>query len=151
MNSPDQPFWDSVETIRDADPRFSREAYGFLMGALGLTVQALPAARREDAARRHLSGQELLSGLIQLARSEFGSLAPMVFREWGVRRGEDWGTIVFQLVATGQLSARPEDRVEDFAGGPDLETALTDGLDGGSFTPPAPDDRPRRGDSESDV
>jgi uncharacterized repeat protein (TIGR04138 family) len=110
---------------------------------------SLPADRHADPARRHLSGQELLAGVIRLARSEFGSLAPMVFREWGIRRGEDWGTIVFQLVGTGQLSARPEDRIEDFGGIPDLETALTDGLEGWSFTPPR--DRTRRRDSESDV
>ena len=48
----------------------------------------------------------------------------MVFREWGVHRTEDIGAIVFELVAAGQLSARPEDRPEDFAAGIDLPAAL---------------------------
>jgi hypothetical protein len=43
--------------------------------------------------------------------------------------GTDVGEIVFQLVEAGQLSARGEDRREDFAGGPDLMGALSDGLD----------------------
>jgi uncharacterized repeat protein (TIGR04138 family) len=109
-------FWDVVDGIREADGRYRREAYGFLMAALGVTVQRLPEERRRDPARRHLSGSELLLGLVGLARNEFGELAPTVFSEWGVRRGEDVGEMVFQLVASGQLSARPEDTLEDFRG-----------------------------------
>jgi uncharacterized repeat protein (TIGR04138 family) len=47
-----------------------------------------------------------------------------VFREWGVLRTEDIGAIVFELVDAGHLSARPEDRPEDFATGIDLPAAL---------------------------
>jgi uncharacterized repeat protein (TIGR04138 family) len=64
--------------------------------------------------------------VIYLARREFGSLAPIVFQEWGVRRGEDVGAIVFELVEAGQLSARPEDTIEDFREWPDLTRALAD-------------------------
>jgi uncharacterized repeat protein (TIGR04138 family) len=49
-----------------------------------------------------------------------------VFQEWGVRRGEDVGAIVFELVEAGQLSARPEDTIEDFREWPDLTRALAD-------------------------
>jgi uncharacterized repeat protein (TIGR04138 family) len=112
----EQSFWDVVEGIRESDPRFRREAYGFLMAALGATVQALPAERLDDPVRRHLSGRELLTGLARLAREEFGQLAPTVFREWGVTSGEDVGEMVFHLVRRGQLSARPEDTLDDFRG-----------------------------------
>ena len=37
-----------------------------------------------------------------------------MFSEWGVASGEDIGEMVFQLVRGGQLSARPEDTIEDF-------------------------------------
>lgn len=116
-------FWEVVDGIREADGRFRREAYGFLMASLGVTVQALPAERQRDPARRHLSGGELLAGMVRLARSEFGEMAPVVFAEWGVERGEDVGAMVFQLVARGQLSARPEDTLDDFREF-DLMTAL---------------------------
>jgi uncharacterized repeat protein (TIGR04138 family) len=117
-------FWDIVDGIREADARYRREAYGFLMAALGVTVQGLPEERREDPERRHLSGRELLAGMVRLARSEFGELAPMVFAEWGVKTGEDVGAMVFQLVSSGQLSARSEDSIEDFRGF-DLVAALS--------------------------
>jgi uncharacterized repeat protein (TIGR04138 family) len=125
-------FWDIVDGIREADARYRREAYGFLMAALGKTVQALPEERREDPDRRHLSGRELLVGLVQLARGEFGELAPMVFQEWGVVGGEDVGAMVFQLVQSGQLSARPEDTLDDFRG-----FDLMDALRPASTAPPA--------------
>lgn len=129
MSPTDLPFWDAVDRIRLADPRFRREAYGFVMAALGTTVQALPPDRLGDPERRHLSGQELLLGAVSLARREFGLMAPTVFREWGISAAADLGTIVFQLVEAGQLSAREEDRPEDFAQGPDLLRALSEGLE----------------------
>jgi uncharacterized repeat protein (TIGR04138 family) len=117
-------FWDTVDALRESHRRYAREAYGFVVGALGETVRALPAERAADPARRHLSGRELLAGVVLLARREFGAMAPMVFREWGVRAGEDVGEIVFELVRAGQLSARPEDTMEDFRGDFDLAAEL---------------------------
>src|SRR5690242_1877107 len=116
MEPPEIPFWDAVDRLRAGDPRYRREAYGFVVAALGATVQALPEERRRDPARRHLAGGELLIGLASLARREFGFLAPAVFREWGVTAGSDVGRIVFELVGIGQLSARPEDSPADFEG-----------------------------------
>lgn len=137
--SPSSPtFWDAVDSIRDKDPRYGREAYRFVLAALGHTVRGLPRERLADPERRHLSGQELLRGAVALARREFGVMAPTVFREWGVRSSTDLGEIVFQLVGVGQLRARREDRIEDFAAGPDLMHALSDGLDFGGPWPGAP-------------
>jgi uncharacterized repeat protein (TIGR04138 family) len=116
MSPSEVPFWDAVDHIRESDPRFRREAYRFLLLSLGATVNALSAERQADPARRHLSGAELLQGMVALARSEFGAMAPAVFREWGVHASSDVGEMVFQLVECGQLSARPEDGREDFYG-----------------------------------
>ena len=122
--SEETTFWDAVDALRARRGRYAREAYGFVVNALGVTVRALPDARRADPERRHLSGGELLSGVVAMARQEFGTLAPMVFREWGVTSGEDVGEIVFELVGCNQLSARPEDTIEDFRGGRDLMAEL---------------------------
>ncbi len=116
MSRDESVFWDAVDGLREADPRHAREAYGFVVGALGVAVQALPPERLADPVRRHLSGPELLRGIVRLARREFGPLAPTVFREWGVTRSEDVGHIVFALVGCGELSARPEDSLDDFRG-----------------------------------
>jgi uncharacterized repeat protein (TIGR04138 family) len=117
-------FWDAVDALRAERRRYAREAYGFVVAGLTATVQQLPEPRRESPETRHLSGQELLAGLARIAREEFGALAPMVFREWGVCESEDVGQIVFELVGCGQLSARPEDTLEDFRGGFELMREL---------------------------
>jgi uncharacterized repeat protein (TIGR04138 family) len=125
MTRQPESLWDAVDRIRAADPRFRREAYGFVMLSLGRTVQSLPPERIADPEHRHLTGQELLRGVVALGRQEFGPLAPMVFHEWGLRTAADLGDLVFQLVECGQLGARPEDRREDFHG-PDLMKLLRD-------------------------
>ena len=127
MTPRSESFWDAIDRIRASDPRFRREAYGFVMMALGLTAEALPPERRNDPERRHLTGEELLRGVAALARREFGPMAPTVFGEWGVLTSADVGELVFQLVENGQLSARPEDRREDFLTGAPLMTRLGDG------------------------
>ena len=145
MSPTQATFWDAVDRIRAERPSYRREAYGFVVAALGHVVEALPAERQADPERRHLSGQELLRGTVELARREFGVMAPTVFREWGVHASTDVGEIVFQLVEAGQLSARGEDRREDFAGGLDLLRALSEGLDLGVPRAPEPSPPPRSG------
>ena len=131
MSSSELLFWEVVDGIRESETRYRREAYGFVVAALGSTVQALPPERLADPTLRHLTGDELLRGLVRLARQEFGVLGPTVFREWGVLTGEDVGRIVFRLVECGELSARPEDTLDDFRGF-DLFDGLTAGLEIGS-------------------
>jgi uncharacterized repeat protein (TIGR04138 family) len=131
MRSTDRLFWDAVDRIRETETRYRREAYGFVVAALGATVQALPPERLADPAKRHLTGRELLTGLVQLGRQEFGFLAPVVFHEWGLHDGEDVGRVVFRLVESGELSARPEDSIEDFRGF-DLPGALAADLEPGA-------------------
>lgn len=121
-------FRDAVDELRERGSRYAREAYVFVVASLGETVRGLPAERLADEDRRHLSGEELTAGIIRIAREEFGPLAPMVFREWGVRSTEDIGAMVFELVKAGQLSARPEDTMADFRSRDDLFAALAEPL-----------------------
>ena|ERR1041385_2160345 len=123
-------FRDAIDALRAQGGRFAREAYVFVVAVLGEVVRGLPASRLADPARRHLTGQELTAGVIRIARDEFGPLAPMVFREWGVRSTEDIGEIVFDLVRAGHLSARDEDTMADFSSRQtDLLGALAEPLD----------------------
>ena len=118
MEPPLFDFWEKVHAICERDARFRREAYEFVMRALEHTTA------RVIGPRRHVSGQELLAGVVELARQEFGDLAWTVFREWGVTRSEDFGAIVFALVGDGLLGRQPEDSIQDFSGGIDLKHEL---------------------------
>ncbi len=145
MSSSELLFWDAVDGIRETEPRYRREAYGFVVAALGSTVAALPPERLADPALRHLTGGELLRGVVRLARQEFGVLGPTVFREWGVLTGEDVGHIVFRLVECGELSARPEDTLADFRDFDLLGGLATDIGTGRLVAPREPAPRPPRG------
>jgi len=118
MEPPVFDFWDKVHAICERDPRYRREAYEFVMRALEYTTARLPGPRG------HVSGQELLAGIVDLARQEYGDLAWIVFREWGIHESADFGAIVFTLVGEGLLGRQPEDSPEDFKGGIDVQHEL---------------------------
>src|SRR5262249_12950154 len=62
---PERDFLDVVDEIRERDPRYRREAYLFIMAALDQVVTRLSRPR-------HVTGQELLAGTVELAREQFG-------------------------------------------------------------------------------
>jgi uncharacterized repeat protein (TIGR04138 family) len=103
------------------DPRFPREAYAFLCQVLEHTVTMLG---RDEAENRHVSGPELLAGWRDLAVLEFGPMAKVVMREWGVTCSEDVGAMVFHFINIGYFGRNEADRIEDFSDGVDLAEAL---------------------------
>lgn len=125
------------------DPRFTYEAYEFVCDAVTFTQKRLgrePEAKEDPEADHHVSGAELLRGACQLAVREFGMMAPVVFKLWGLRTTDDFGEIVFKLIAAEKLSKSDDDDPEDFHDLFDLEKELADGF---ALTL---EDRPRRGD-----
>ena len=108
---------DVVDTIRERDPRYRRESYLFVMAALDHVVRRLSRPR-------HVSGQELLAGVVALAKDQFGPLAHTVLDEWGLDTSLDVGNVVFHLVEAGVLGREPTDRIEDFQGGIDIRHEL---------------------------
>jgi uncharacterized repeat protein (TIGR04138 family) len=115
-----------VERICARDPRYDRQAYYFLREALEHTQKTKRASEPAggQAEPRHVTGQELLEGIREFALQQFGPLAWLVLDEWGVRRCEDFGEIVFNLLEHGVLSKTPTDRREDFRGGYDFFEAF---------------------------
>ncbi len=98
---------DPIADIIRKDPRYPRAAYEFVREALQHTVEELPK-------QRHVTAHELLKGLREYARSEFGPLARDVFDSWNVRETSDFGRIVFHLVEAGEMGKTDEDDVKDF-------------------------------------
>lgn len=63
-----------------------------------------------------MTGQELCIGLRDYAVDCFGVLALTVLEQWGIRRTEDFGRIVFAMIDAGFLRKTAEDSLEDFVG-----------------------------------
>lgn len=119
-----------AEVVR-ADPRYAYEAYEFVFQALHHTQKVLgrdpelKAAEEAAAdARHHVRGPELLHGIRLLALQEFGLMARTVFHMWGVRRTDDFGEIVFNLIEAGLMSKTDEDDRADFHDVFDFDQAL---------------------------
>ena len=114
MQHPD--FSEVVALICKEDPRFDRKAYDFVRLGLDHTVKEL---RKKDAGKtersRHVTGPELLEGLRIYALEQYGPLAKTVLNTWGVRRCQDFGDIVFNLIEYNVFSKTDNDRREDFA------------------------------------
>jgi uncharacterized repeat protein (TIGR04138 family) len=112
------------------DARFAYEAYEFVCEAVTYTQTKLNriAAEDEDPDDHHVSGAELLRGTCELAIREFGMMAPIVFKQWGVRTTDHVGEIVFKLIGAQRLSKSDRDDPDDFHELFDLHQALTDGF-----------------------
>jgi len=129
MSSPNLKLSDVVRR----DPRYAIEAYEFVFQALYHTQKLLgresaPAGNPAEAAAEagaHVSGPELLEGIRRYALQEFGLMARAVFHLWGIRRTDDFGEIVFNLIDAELMRRTPDDSREDFHGVYDLDEALT--------------------------
>ena len=104
---------EKIGEIVKGDPRYAVEAYLFVFRALDGTLKKL-------GIHRHVTGQELLGGIKELAIEEFGFMARTVFHKWGIRRTEDFGEIVFNLVDSGLMGKTDRDSKDDFKNGYDF-------------------------------
>ena len=73
----------------------------------------------------HVSVAEFLDGARNLAVREFGLMAPAVFRAWGVRATDDFGDIVYNLIAAGLMDPTAADDRAAFHDRFDLQEGLT--------------------------
>jgi uncharacterized repeat protein (TIGR04138 family) len=124
-----------MELIRE-DARYAYEAYEFVCDAVGYTQHRLGRHRDEREARdamsseapheSHVSGEELVRGACQYATEQFGWMAAIVFKQWGIRVTDDIGEIVFNLISIEKLSKSERDDRHDFHALFDLHTLLND-------------------------
>jgi uncharacterized repeat protein (TIGR04138 family) len=97
----------ALRKIVEKNPRYPVEAYLFVL-------EALFRARKKFKKEKHVSGQELLEGIKDLALNRYGSTAKMVFNHWGIKKTVDLGDIVFNMVNAKLLSKTEEDSLDDF-------------------------------------
>lgn len=129
-------FEEGLADIVQRDPRYACEAYEFLFHALHHTQRMLgrsseiPPEKLEDEKSNpvaHVSGPELLQGVCDLALHEYGLMARTVLRMWGINKTDDFGEMVFNLVAGGLMCKTDSDTREDFHDVFDLDEVLIKG------------------------
>ena len=72
----------------------------------------------------HISPQQLLDGIRELALKEFGMMSIPVFRHWGINSTEDFGRIVWDLIERGEMRRTDRDQLSDFSGVFDFDGAF---------------------------
>ena len=125
-------FEETIATIRAKDPRYTRDAYYFVREALDHTQRTMGKGRRLEGKITHVSGQELLDGIRDLALSQFGPMAITVLDEWGIHDCRDFGEIVFNLVEIGLWAKTEQDSRADFQDGYGFDAAFRE-----PFLPPS--------------
>ena len=116
---------DPVRILALEDGRYSPEAFRFLFESLEFAIR-LAGKEEQKGPERHVSGQEVLSGMREYGIELFGPLAAQVWRSWGVRETIDWGHIVFLLVEAGMLNRQDSDSIEDFRSGFDFDRVFVE-------------------------
>jgi uncharacterized repeat protein (TIGR04138 family) len=140
-------FRDELARIIASDPRYSIEAYAFVLEALNHAKhQKLKAKGRDRDKERstepdqegrassssskksrvtgHVTGRALCEAVRKLALRQYGLLGATVLNHWGVRSTSDIGDIVYNLIAAGDLEKTPSDSRSDFDNVFDFDTAL---------------------------
>jgi uncharacterized repeat protein (TIGR04138 family) len=106
-------FGEALDYVAAQDTRYARDAYLFLRDALDFTVKQRKKVKDTCA---HVSGQQLLEGLRVYALKQFGPMVTTVFEYWGIRRCEDFGEMVFNLIRIGVFGRTERDSLDDFKG-----------------------------------
>lgn len=124
-------FEEALEQVPPKNLHYHRDAYLFLRDALDYTrkklqrdVKAEKSGKRAVLKEQHVTGQELLEGIRELALELYGPMAITVFEEWGIHACRDFGEMVFILVENRLLKKTDRDSRADFENGYDFEEAF---------------------------
>lgn len=103
------------------DPRYRLEAYQFVRDGLTYAQEILKIGsdepledEAEDEPERHLTGQQLCEAIRQYALEQYGLMAQVVLKNWGITSTGDLGNIVYNLIEVQLMKKSKRDRREDF-------------------------------------
>lgn len=100
--------------------RFHPDAYYLVQHAVTVSSKYLP---KQDE-MKHISGQNLLLVIRKLLLELYGPMAIDVLDSWNVRKTEDFGRIVYDLVSMKLLGVSETDSIHDFDNGYDFTEAF---------------------------
>jgi uncharacterized repeat protein (TIGR04138 family) len=111
-----------IAKLLQEDRRYRFEAYALVFESLNFAHRELGMGgppetgkgEEEEQVERHLTGQQLCEAIRQYALEQYGLMAEVVLKNWGVTSTSDFGEIVFNLIRIGQMRKTPNDKREDF-------------------------------------
>lgn len=95
------------EAMAFADDTLEMDEYSFDSGA----AEDLVAVRSQE---RHLTGQQLCEAIRHYAMNQFGYMARIVLKNWGIESTSDFGDIVYNMIDAGVMKKSNRDRRSHF-------------------------------------
>ena len=114
MQTMGEEFYSIVSNIHQQDPRYTPESYEFVMEALAYSQQKFKKSK-------HISGEELLAGIRSLLLKNYGPMTMTVLKHWGIKKTDDFGNIVFNLVENKILAKDDQDHYDSFKNAYDFD------------------------------
>ena len=71
-------------------------------------------AEIEPVDEKHVTGQDLSRAVKEYALQQYGLMARSVLNELGIKKTDDIGRIVYNLIEIGLMKKTDEDKIEDF-------------------------------------
>ncbi len=109
------------------DPRYPIEAYVFVREALAFAADSMELGAQTYEAElnlglgvkpspreRHLTGQQLCEAIRQYALNQFGYMAKVVLRNWGIEQTQCFGDIVYNMIDAGIMKKSSQDKRSHF-------------------------------------
>jgi uncharacterized repeat protein (TIGR04138 family) len=116
----------SLEQVALSQVVYTPDAFSFIQRGLAYTADQIHGPFNGQNPNRHVTGRQLCLGLREYAWRQWGTLAPVVLRGWGIRSTLDFGRIVFALIEAGVFTREPHDKLEDFRDVYDINQAFTE-------------------------
>lgn len=129
---------DAIIKLVQDDPRYPLEAYDFVRRALSyaqdelmmsgekLADEEVNELEADEEVERHLTGQQLCEAIRRFALDQYGYMARVVLKTWGVTSTGDFGEIVYNMISVEQMRKSPSDRREHFDDVYDFKEAFDD-------------------------
>ncbi len=126
----------ALQKLLKADPRYRYGAYLFVSEALAYAQDTLAMGREtvteptldldseKASPERHLTGQDLCEAVRQFSIQEYGYMARVVLKSWGLESTGDIGNIVYNLIDIGRMKKSENDRRDHFDDVFDFESAF---------------------------
>lgn len=109
------------------DTRYPFEAYDFVYQALGYVQDEMKKKRKQEASEdtsKHVTGQQLSEACRDFALEEYGMMAGAVLDSWNIKKTDDIGQLVYNLININLMSKSETDRQEDFNNVYDMKKAF---------------------------
>lgn len=95
--------------------QFIREAMAFADDTLELNEYSFDSGSSEDpiavqSQERHLTGQQLCEAIRHYSMNQFGYMARIVLKNWGIESTSHFGDIVYNMIDAGIMKKSTRDR-----------------------------------------